>query len=27
VACIRIALGKGVCGTSAQKRETIVRWS
>ena len=24
VACIRIALGRGVCGTAAQKRETIV---
>lgn len=24
VACIRIPLGKGVCGTAAQKRETIV---
>eukprot|EP00029_Vermamoeba_vermiformis_P009988 TRINITY_DN5158_c0_g1_i1.p1 TRINITY_DN5158_c0_g1~~TRINITY_DN5158_c0_g1_i1.p1 ORF type:complete len:173 (+),score=38.64 TRINITY_DN5158_c0_g1_i1:25-543(+) len=24
VACIRIPLGKGVCGTSAQKRETIL---
>lgn len=24
VACIRIALGKGVCGTAAQRRETIV---
>lgn len=24
VACIRIALGKGVCGTAAQKRETLV---
>src|SRR5262245_51157092 len=24
VACIRIALGKGVCGTAAQKRETII---
>jgi L-methionine (R)-S-oxide reductase len=23
-ACVRIALGKGVCGTAAQKRETIV---
>lgn len=23
-ACVRIALGKGVCGTSAQRRETIV---
>ena len=23
-ACVRIAIGKGVCGTSAQKRETIV---
>lgn len=23
-ACIRIALGKGVCGTAAQKRETVV---
>ena len=23
-ACIRIALGKGVCGTAAQKRESIV---
>jgi len=23
-ACIRIALGKGVCGTAAQRRETIV---
>ncbi len=22
-ACVRIALGKGVCGTSAQKRETL----
>ena len=24
VACVRIALGRGVCGTAAQKRETIV---
>lgn len=24
VACIRIALGKGVCGTAAQKRETVI---
>ncbi len=24
VACIRIALGQGVCGTAAQKRETLV---
>lgn len=24
VACIRIPLGKGVCGTAAQKRETVV---
>ena len=24
VACIRIPLGKGVCGTSAQKNETLV---
>jgi GAF domain-containing protein len=24
VACIRIALGRGVCGTAAQRRETIV---
>ena len=24
VACIRIALGRGVCGTAAQKRETLV---
>ncbi len=24
VACIRIPLGKGVCGTAAQRRETIV---
>src|SRR5450432_562946 len=24
VACVRIALGKGVCGTAAQRRETIV---
>ena len=24
VACIRIALGKGVCGTAAQKRATLV---
>jgi L-methionine (R)-S-oxide reductase len=24
VACVRIALGKGVCGTAAKKRETIV---
>ena len=24
VACIRIALGRGVCGAAAQKRETIV---
>ena len=23
-ACIRIALGKGVCGTAAQKRETVI---
>jgi L-methionine (R)-S-oxide reductase len=23
-ACVRIAVGKGVCGTAAQKRETIV---
>jgi GAF domain-containing protein len=24
VACVRIALGRGVCGTAAQQRETIV---
>lgn len=24
VACVRIALGKGVCGTAAAKRETVV---
>jgi len=24
VACVRIALGKGVCGTAAQRRETVV---
>jgi L-methionine (R)-S-oxide reductase len=24
VACVRIALGRGVCGTAAQKREVIV---
>src|ERR1700761_5342658 len=24
VACVRIAIGRGVCGTAAQKRETIV---
>lgn len=24
VACVRIALGKGVCGTSAARRETVV---
>lgn len=24
VACVRIAMGKGVCGTSAQKREIII---
>jgi L-methionine (R)-S-oxide reductase len=24
VACVRIALGRGVCGTSAQRRETII---
>jgi GAF domain-containing protein len=24
VACIRIALGRGVCGTAAQKRETVL---
>jgi L-methionine (R)-S-oxide reductase len=24
VACVRIALGKGVCGTAAKRRETIV---
>ena len=24
VACVRIALGKGVCGTAAQKRETVI---
>ena len=24
VACVRIALGRGVCGTAAEKRETIV---
>jgi len=24
VACVRIALGKGVCGTAAQRRETII---
>ena len=23
-ACVRIAIGKGVCGTSAEKRETVV---
>jgi GAF domain-containing protein len=23
-ACVRIAIGKGVCGTAAQKRETVV---
>jgi len=24
VACVRIAMGRGVCGTAAQKRETVV---
>ena len=24
VACVRIALGKGVCGTAAERRETII---
>jgi GAF domain-containing protein len=24
IACVRIALGRGVCGTSAQRRETLV---
>jgi len=24
VACVRIAMGRGVCGTSAQRRETVV---
>src|SRR5215475_7565191 len=24
VACVRIALGRGVCGTSAQRRETVI---
>jgi GAF domain-containing protein len=24
VACVRIALGKGVCGTAAQRRETLI---
>jgi L-methionine (R)-S-oxide reductase len=24
VACVRIALGRGVCGTAAQRRQTIV---
>ena len=24
VACTKIAMGKGVCGTSAQKRETVI---
>jgi GAF domain-containing protein len=24
VACVRIALGRGVCGTAAQRRETVV---
>lgn len=24
VACVRIAIGRGVCGTAAQKRETLV---
>lgn len=24
VACVRIALGRGVCGTAAQKRETVL---
>jgi len=24
VACVRIALGRGVCGTAAQRRETII---
>lgn len=24
VACVRIALGRGVCGTAAQRRETLV---
>jgi L-methionine (R)-S-oxide reductase len=24
IACVRIAMGKGVCGTAAQRRETIV---
>jgi GAF domain-containing protein len=24
VACVRIALGKGVCGTAAERRETLV---
>lgn len=24
VACVRIAMGKGVCGTAAQRRETVI---
>jgi GAF domain-containing protein len=24
VACVRIALGRGVCGTAAQRRETVL---
>src|SRR5689334_17801197 len=24
VACVRIALGRGVCGTAAQRRETVI---
>jgi GAF domain-containing protein len=24
VACVRIAIGRGVCGTSAQRRETVI---
>ena len=24
VACVRIAMGRGVCGTSAQRRETVI---
>ena len=24
VACVRIALGRGVCGTAAERRETVV---
>src|SRR5882672_12849502 len=26
-ACVRIAVGQGVCGTAAAKRETVIVWN